>query len=167
MHDALVKMLHAWEIAVQTEELDHPLLNLQHPSLQEEHRVVGYPRPVTVLNALTLKDGLKLLRAALVRETLSTLMHLAEKHGSLAKRHRREWRAVADAAAQEAWGRPFGFADNRVPGIGNDAFTVEQKEMLRVHAANANLHERLALMFHMATGLSFSQALQAFDRDEA
>jgi phosphoenolpyruvate-protein kinase (PTS system EI component) len=66
-----------------------------------------------------------------------------------------KWLVLANAAAQDKWGRPWSIFDYKISGIGSDEFTKEYKDKLRENAQKAAAASRAALAHEAAaTGRS-------------
>lgn len=129
-------------------EMKKVLGKLYDPLYIQEFKIPKYNGRVTVLNgpgAMILARSGKWSKEDHVR--LSKLF--TEKAESFST----AWGKVAEAAAQETWGRSYQFHDYRISGIASDEFTEEKKDKLRFYAQGAGVLKTLAYEHGKAASL--------------
>jgi hypothetical protein len=118
-----------------------------------------YNRSANVFSAVSVADAVKVLRKAhpeLYEMDVEKHLHLSHAFALRARAHDGAWRRLVNAAAQEAFGRPFRITDYKISGIASDAFSEHFKAALRRHAQEPWRCERLAAV-HAAVARKLSR----------
>lgn len=126
---------------------------LDHPAYHLQVKLPGYFPRRSVLQAATDRDKARALKKANPEWTKEDHQRLALMH-ALASEHQFEvWNQRLNAAAMETFGRPFGFFDYRVSGIGREEFSAARKEKLRFSALAHSSHLSVARGHAAAIGI--------------
>lgn len=123
---------------------DKSLALLSHPAYRARVRLRGYNHAVSAAGAVSARDAANVLITANPAWTRQDHRRIAHEHQQAEAYRRRAWGEEADAAAQEAFARPYRFTDYRVSGIACEEFSDSHKAMLREHAHSASAHSALA-----------------------
>lgn len=121
----------------------------------------GYTRSVTALATLHPAHAAALIKRAVPHLSRAQHQALARLHAMRAARHERAYQLALDVAAQETFGRDFGFFDYRISTIGCEEFTDAAKERLRFHRRRSQQHADLADAHFSASGMRLQTALAA------
>lgn len=140
--------------AAKTESVDDGYENPEHEHFSNLSKLPKYNGPVNTFTAHGGGDRMHAFMRTGGKVTKDRANVLAGYHASKAKEHDEAWSAAADKASQEHFGRPFGFGDYKVSGVGSDEFSDAHKTVLRQHAQLAGKHRALSAMFGHAARYS-------------
>lgn len=125
---------------------------LDHPAYHQTIKLRFYNGRITVFQAVSPSDAAKVLRRLNTAWTLDEHTLLAQQHKDAAAQQKQEWIRLVDAAALEAFGRPFRITDYRISGIACDEFSEAMKQALRFAAHARTLHEKASFAHAHAAG---------------